>query len=90
MKRKVLSTPGFPSPIVHPPRVTYNVRQAGGHGLSVFATEDIMAGDLIVAERPLIVKMIWNRVQVQEDVGEEEMLRLVCFLGNYGSMLGLY
>ncbi|KZV70384.1 SET domain-containing protein [Peniophora sp. CONT] len=57
-RRTVLSTPGFPSPIVYPKKVVYEVREVEGCGLGVFALEDIRIGDLIVAERPLIVNMI--------------------------------
>ncbi|KZV74933.1 SET domain-containing protein [Peniophora sp. CONT] len=74
-KRKVLSTPGFPSPIVHPPNVTYEVREAKGRGLAVFATEDIGAGDLIVAERPLIVKPIWSIGSGAKNLSTEQQLR---------------
>ena len=49
LKRRILSTPGFPSPIVHPPKVAYEVRKTAGRGLGVFALDDIDACDLIVA-----------------------------------------
>lgn len=76
-KRLVLSTPGFPSPIVHPPRVTYEVRETGEHGLGVFATEDIEAGDLILAERPLVIKHNWTLATYDEDLNQETLLRAV-------------
>ncbi|VDB85285.1 unnamed protein product [Peniophora sp. CBMAI 1063] len=60
LKRMILSTPGFPSPIEHPAQVRYEIRKSGSRGLGVFATEDIDAGDLILAERPLLVRMIWT------------------------------
>ncbi|KZV74932.1 SET domain-containing protein [Peniophora sp. CONT] len=74
-KRMVMSTPGFPSPILHPPKMVYEVRQVQGRGLGVLATEDIKAGDLILAERPLLVKMMWNPVRYWKDMTEEEALR---------------
>ncbi|KZV74908.1 SET domain-containing protein [Peniophora sp. CONT] len=74
-KRTVLSTPGFPSPIVHPPKVVYEVRAAEGRGLGVFATEDIEAGDLILAERPLFIKMVLNPARFRPDMDQEVKLR---------------
>lgn len=83
-KRKVMSTPGFPSPIVHPPRITFAVRETKGRGFGMFATEDIEAGDLIVAERPLVVKMIWNLSGVRdESLNQEQQLRGVRGCASY-------
>lgn len=76
-KRMVLSTPGFPSPIVHPPKVIYEVREVVGRGLGVFASEDIEAGGLIIAERPLLVQMAWNHARYRSDLSQEERLRAV-------------
>ncbi|VDB85283.1 unnamed protein product [Peniophora sp. CBMAI 1063] len=74
-KRMVLSTPGFPSPIVRPPKIVYEVRDVVGRGLGVYATEDIQAGDLITAERPLIVKMAMNSARARSDLSPEDILR---------------
>ncbi|KZV74934.1 SET domain-containing protein [Peniophora sp. CONT] len=75
-KRKVLSTAGFPSRIVHAPKVKYEVRKAQGRGLGVFATEDIAAGDLLLAERPLLVRMAWIPVTPDDEyLGAEQELR---------------
>ena len=77
-KRKVLSTPGFPSPIVRPPRKSYEVREVRGRGLGLFATEDIEAGDLILAERPLIVKPHWPiHISSQDVRTQAQSLRVV-------------
>ena len=75
MKRKVLSTPGFPSPIQHPPKIVHEIRQVKGRGLGVFATKDIQAGDLILAERPLLVKMIWSSGQFELGMTQEQATR---------------
>lgn len=44
----------------------------------MFATEDIDAGELILAERPLLIKMVLNPARCQPDLNQEEMLRAVC------------
>ena len=87
-KRMVLSTPGYPSPIVHPPRVMFEVREVNGRGLAVFATEDIAAGDLILAERPLVVKMIWSvgGLKDPESLTQEQKLRGVSDLTSYADV----
>ena len=76
-KRKIMSTPGFPSPIVHPPRVVYEIRQVADRGLGVFAAQNIEAGDLIIAERPLMVRAAWNAATARSDLSQEEKLRAV-------------
>lgn len=76
-KRTVVSTPGFPSPIIHPKKVVYEVRKANGRGMGVFATENIEAGDLIVAERPLVVRMVWAHATARSDLTQEETMRRV-------------
>ncbi|KZV74907.1 SET domain-containing protein [Peniophora sp. CONT] len=74
-KREILSTPGFPSPIVHPPKIVYKVRAVEGRGLGVFATENIKAGDLILAERPLLIKRAADYAYGRSGLSQEEMLR---------------
>lgn len=76
-KRTIVSTPGFPSPIIHPEKVVYEVREVEGRGMGVFATEDIGAGDLIVAERPLLVKAVSNGARYRLDLSQEDLLRMV-------------
>ncbi|KZV71485.1 SET domain-containing protein [Peniophora sp. CONT] len=67
MKTMITSTPGWAQPIIHPPSVRYDIRRApGSRGLGMFATADIEAGALILAERPLIVKMTWFMPRVQD------------------------
>ena len=53
-KRTILSTPGFPQPLVRPPSLFYRIGPSG-NGLGMFATSDLSMGDLIVTERPLMV-----------------------------------
>ncbi|KAF8876956.1 hypothetical protein BD779DRAFT_1650515, partial [Infundibulicybe gibba] len=54
IKDKILSTPGFPAPLAHPPKV-HRIGSAPGKSLGIFATHDLDMGDLIYAERPLLV-----------------------------------
>ncbi|KAF8876958.1 hypothetical protein BD779DRAFT_1677568 [Infundibulicybe gibba] len=54
IKNKIPSTPGFPAPLVHPPKA-HRIDSAPGKGLGIFATRDLDMGDLICVERPLLV-----------------------------------
>ena len=76
-KRTVLSTPGFPSPIVHPQSVVYEVKEAENGKLGLFATEDIAPGDLIFAERPLLIRNMWMTARCDERMSDEEVHRAV-------------
>ncbi len=60
MKKKILSTPGFPAPVE---RVPLAHRVAGGLGL--FATRPLKVGELIFAERAMIITAasLFNYVQ---------------------------
>jgi len=52
----VLNTPGYPARIPKPRRLDlYEVRPTPDMGLGLFAKCDIKRGDLILAERPLLV-----------------------------------
>ncbi|KAF8876949.1 hypothetical protein BD779DRAFT_1559072 [Infundibulicybe gibba] len=53
--RLKLSGSQFPRPIDHPPEVRYYIKEAPGMGLGAFALCDLSMGDLILAERPLLV-----------------------------------
>ena len=55
MKDVILAVPGFPQRVTVPDRTRYKIAPIRGVGLSLVATEDIAIGDLIVAERPLII-----------------------------------
>ena len=55
-KNKVLNAPGYPQPVPkHPGSKPYTVKSTPTMGLGVFATRDIPMGQIIFAERPLIV-----------------------------------
>ena len=54
-KAKVLSIPGFPHPVPEPAKLSYVVQETEKMGKGVFATRDIKFGELIFAERPLIM-----------------------------------
>jgi hypothetical protein len=54
-KQNIFSTPGFPSPISQPFQTRYLVKVTTDMGLGMFASSDIKMGDLIIAERPLMV-----------------------------------
>ncbi|THV07611.1 SET domain-containing protein [Dendrothele bispora CBS 962.96] len=57
-KRAIVSFPGFPEALPHsdPTRPKpYELRESPGKGMGMFATRDIEYGELILAERPLLV-----------------------------------
>ncbi|KAF5365332.1 hypothetical protein D9758_005411 [Tetrapyrgos nigripes] len=55
-KRAVLNTPGFPEPLPRPTSPDcFRLEESPGRGICMFATRDIRWGDLVLAERPLIV-----------------------------------
>ena len=54
-KLKVLNQPGFPRPVPKPAHLNYVVKQTDKMGKGVFATRDIGFGELVFAERPLLV-----------------------------------
>ncbi|EEB94645.1 hypothetical protein MPER_06507, partial [Moniliophthora perniciosa FA553] len=55
-KRKILKTPGFPEPLPRPTQPDcFRVVDLPGKGRGIIATKDIKWGDLILAERALII-----------------------------------
>ncbi|KAL1726137.1 hypothetical protein EV714DRAFT_255167 [Schizophyllum commune] len=55
-KTEVFTQPGFPHPVERPAIPAHRIASAGqGKGLGVFATRDIGPGELIIAERPLLM-----------------------------------
>ena len=54
---QILSTPGFPCPLEKTAggKVNHRVGPSPFGGLGVFATRSVRTGDLIVAERPLLI-----------------------------------
>ena len=56
-KAKVINAPGYPQPVPKPKgtQPAYIIKPSPNMGLGVFATRDIKMGELIFAERPLLV-----------------------------------
>ncbi|KAI5894542.1 SET domain-containing protein [Schizophyllum commune H4-8] len=54
-KTEIFTQPGFPHPVERPAIPAHRIAPVGGKGLGVFATRDIGPGDLIIAERPLLM-----------------------------------
>jgi len=56
-KKKILNTPGYPQPVPKPPRnvKSHVVKSTPTMGKGVFATRNIPMGEIIFAERPLLV-----------------------------------
>ena len=55
VKRQILSTPGFPKPIARRSTSVHKIVDVPGKGLGIFSTQDLQPGDLIFAERPILV-----------------------------------
>ncbi|EDQ99662.1 uncharacterized protein LACBIDRAFT_334802 [Laccaria bicolor S238N-H82] len=57
IKRRILSTPGFPRPVQKTAggKVNHRVRPSSFGGLGMFAARPLRTGDLIIAERPLLI-----------------------------------
>ncbi|KAG5636028.1 hypothetical protein H0H81_009351 [Sphagnurus paluster] len=64
-KRKIVSTPGFPSPVVRPPQVRHRVGPSR-FGTGVFATRNIQMGQLILSERPLLICPVSVPIQIPQ------------------------
>lgn len=55
-KNKVINAPGYPQPVPKSPKgKSYEIKSTPTMGKGVFATRDIPMGEIIFAERPLIV-----------------------------------
>ena len=81
MKRRILSTPGFPRPVKKTAggRVNHRVRPSPFGGLGMFATRPVRTGDLIVAERPLLISQRGFEVKVGSGPGgltQAEMIQV--------------
>ncbi|TRM58109.1 hypothetical protein BD626DRAFT_586365 [Schizophyllum amplum] len=74
-KRHIFSYPGFPQLVPRPPTAVHRIGPAGAKGLGVFATRNIKEGDLILAERPLIMTPLClpSDVPVPKDFTIEQM-----------------
>ena len=53
--KTILSIPKFPLPMPKPKQTNHQILPTSTMGFGVFATRDLEIGDLILAERPLIV-----------------------------------
>jgi len=79
-KENVLNTPGYPARIPKPRRLDlYEVRPTPDMGLGLFAKRDIKRGDLILAERPLLVaplgmRALQSATQISEFIVSESLL----------------
>ncbi|KAI0785784.1 hypothetical protein C8Q75DRAFT_309360 [Abortiporus biennis] len=54
-KRFIMAPHGFPERIRRAPKIPYEVQEIPGRGKGLVALQDLEAGDLIIAERPLTV-----------------------------------
>ena len=54
-KFKILNLPGFPQPVPEPAQLNYVIKETEKMGKGVFATRHIKFGELVFAERPLLV-----------------------------------
>jgi hypothetical protein len=54
-KREILATPGYPRRLERPSSTAHRISNVPGKGLGIFATRELKMGDLIFAERPIIV-----------------------------------
>ncbi|KAL1726159.1 hypothetical protein EV714DRAFT_287407 [Schizophyllum commune] len=57
-KRKLYAQKDFPKPLTQPASPAHRISPAGKKGLGMFATRALSAGDLILAERPLMVRAL--------------------------------
>lgn len=76
-KRRIVTAPGFPAPLDKPARACYVVLASTAKGYGVFATENIQVGQLVLAERPLIVAPTWSRADVSDNLTPEQHARAV-------------
>ncbi|KAF8875772.1 hypothetical protein BD779DRAFT_205266 [Infundibulicybe gibba] len=68
IKSKILSTPGFPASLPRAPKA-HCIGSAPGKGLGIFSTRDLDVGDLIYAERPLLVLPSANHLNTKYPQG---------------------
>ncbi|EMD31248.1 hypothetical protein CERSUDRAFT_60339 [Gelatoporia subvermispora B] len=73
MKEALLAQPGFPIRVPRPSSPAHRIGPIDGAGLGMFATRAIEAGDLIFAERPLLLGPgAWTYV-LERDPGTDRM-----------------
>ncbi|KAJ7686584.1 hypothetical protein B0H17DRAFT_1181185 [Mycena rosella] len=73
-KALLLSTPGFPSPLIRPSSRSYRLASSPSKGLGLFSTRKIRAGELILSERPLTVtpSSFGNKIRFMREFTEHE------------------
>ena len=87
-KAKVVNSPGYPKPVPKPKasygtQPSYVVKSTPNMGLGVFATRDIKMGELIFAERPLLVSPASNigvSMRVDQKMEEYDMKTQVAIM----------
>ncbi|KAL0062972.1 hypothetical protein AAF712_010103 [Marasmius tenuissimus] len=55
IKRKILSTPGYPKPLNRPPQPRHRIAKSPVSGFGMFATADLELGDLVFSERAHLI-----------------------------------
>ncbi|EDQ99659.1 uncharacterized protein LACBIDRAFT_334800 [Laccaria bicolor S238N-H82] len=78
VKQRILSTPGFPQPVEKTAgeKVNHRVGPSPFGGLGVFATRPLRTGDLIVAERPLLISKRGIEMTRSKGLTQAEMIQV--------------
>lgn len=63
-KRAILETPGFPRPILRRKTILHEIRPTPSAGLGIFSTQNLEMGDLVFAERPMLLIASTWRVKI--------------------------
>lgn len=81
LKRLVLSTPNFPQPVPRPVKPNHYLAESPGKGMGMFAARDLLMGDLIFAERPIVIvpagprlTMSWDEDATAEEVKQKMLV----------------
>ncbi|KZT41071.1 SET domain-containing protein [Sistotremastrum suecicum HHB10207 ss-3] len=81
LKEHIFSYPHFPSPIPRPEKPAYEIRESPGKGVGMYALRALSAGELIIAERPMLlgppavnVQLVWRRGFTHEDKSKVSLL----------------
>ncbi|EMD40286.1 hypothetical protein CERSUDRAFT_121094 [Gelatoporia subvermispora B] len=69
MRDAIFRTPGFPARVPWPRKPAHTLENIAGVGWGMFATRDIKMGELIYAERPLLLsKVSWTSSRGYDDI----------------------
>ncbi|KAJ7503037.1 hypothetical protein B0H11DRAFT_1987551 [Mycena galericulata] len=76
-KSLILTTPGFPAPLVQPSSCSYRLAPSPDKGQGLFCTRKLSAGDLILSERPLTITPAWiaRQMRFSRKLTAEEMFQ---------------